>query len=351
MKTLQNYTVNGKLLRSDTGTPIVVGNLVKLYLDTEAVESFPEYVLAVVQHPVVDTACGQQTAYAFEYDETELGGEVSFLRVSDVVEVQYASTGTGTVESVGLSAPSIFTVSNSPVTSVGTLTFALNSQTAAKFLGSPAGASGVPTFRAITGGDITNLEISHVTNLTTTTSTIEGDITTIQGDVTTIQGDITTIQGDISSLTVTINNLQGEVDNIISPVYDWRVTAGEQTSATTRVFWYRGGTFHDASGSIVVPSGSFDMERGVIYLKIARDPSSRAATAVTVEQAASLPSPSTEEFQYRPLAFVNVTGTTLVNQRQFGEIRVIEMEIVFNGETKLATFDMCARNAYDPPTP
>lgn len=62
--------------------------------------------------------------------------------------------GSGTVTSVGLSMPSIFTVTNSPVTTTGTLTATLASQTANKFFASPSGASGVPTFRSITSTDI-----------------------------------------------------------------------------------------------------------------------------------------------------------------------------------------------------
>jgi hypothetical protein len=60
----------------------------------------------------------------------------------------------GTVSSVALTAPAIFTVSGSPVTSAGTLSFSLNSQTANLVLASPASGSGTPTFRAIVASDI-----------------------------------------------------------------------------------------------------------------------------------------------------------------------------------------------------
>lgn len=61
---------------------------------------------------------------------------------------------TGGVTSVGLSMPSQFTVTNSPVTTSGTLTASWNSQTANYVLASPDGTSGVPTFRALTNTDI-----------------------------------------------------------------------------------------------------------------------------------------------------------------------------------------------------
>ncbi|KVV12420.1 hypothetical protein [Burkholderia ubonensis] len=75
--------------------------------------------------------------------------------------------GTGTVTSVGLSMPSQFTVTNSPVTSSGTLTAAWNNQSAAQVLAGPAsGAAAAPTFRALVGSDIppfTGSGASHTT--------------------------------------------------------------------------------------------------------------------------------------------------------------------------------------------
>lgn len=65
------------------------------------------------------------------------------------------SAGSGTVTSVGLSLPSIFTVSNSPVTTTGTLTATLASQAQQLFLAGPASGSGTPTFRYITTSDFT----------------------------------------------------------------------------------------------------------------------------------------------------------------------------------------------------
>ncbi|WP_031496756.1 glycine-rich domain-containing protein [Bryobacter aggregatus] len=62
-----------------------------------------------------------------------------------------ASVGnSGTVTSVGLSLPGIFSVSNSPVTSSGTITATLGTQTANfVWAGPTAGAAAAPTFRAL----------------------------------------------------------------------------------------------------------------------------------------------------------------------------------------------------------
>ncbi|KVR43366.1 hypothetical protein WK18_18165 [Burkholderia ubonensis] len=75
--------------------------------------------------------------------------------------------GAGTVTSVGLTMPSQFAVSNSPVTGSGTLTAAWNNQSAAQVLAGPAsGAAAAPTFRALVGSDIppfTGSGASHTT--------------------------------------------------------------------------------------------------------------------------------------------------------------------------------------------
>lgn len=62
------------------------------------------------------------------------------------------SAGTGTVTSVGLSLPSFITVSGSPVTTSGTLTGTLATQTAGTFFAGPtSGSAAAPTFRALQG--------------------------------------------------------------------------------------------------------------------------------------------------------------------------------------------------------
>lgn len=68
-----------------------------------------------------------------------------------------AGAGAGSVTSVALSAPAEFSVSGSPVTASGTLTFAKASQTANYFWAAPNGASGAPVFRAIVAADIPTL--------------------------------------------------------------------------------------------------------------------------------------------------------------------------------------------------
>lgn len=70
--------------------------------------------------------------------------------------------GTGTVTSVGLTLP-LYTISNSPVTSFGTLTGALQSQTANTLLGGPtSGSPAAPTFRNLVGADFSTQSANAV---------------------------------------------------------------------------------------------------------------------------------------------------------------------------------------------
>lgn len=63
--------------------------------------------------------------------------------------------GSGTVTSVALSLPAIFTVSGSPITTSGTLSATLASQTAnTVFSGPSSGGSAAPTFRALVLADL-----------------------------------------------------------------------------------------------------------------------------------------------------------------------------------------------------
>lgn len=68
-----------------------------------------------------------------------------------------AGAGSGSVTSVALSAPAEFSVTGSPVTGSGTLTFSKASQTANYFWAAPNGAGGAPVFRAIVAADIPTL--------------------------------------------------------------------------------------------------------------------------------------------------------------------------------------------------
>lgn len=88
------------------------------------------------------------------------GGTSNFLR-ADGTWATPAGTGGGTVNSVGLSLPSIFSVTGSPVTNTGTLTGTLVNQSANVVLAGPAsGAAATPTFRALVAGDLPSTTVT-----------------------------------------------------------------------------------------------------------------------------------------------------------------------------------------------
>ena len=60
----------------------------------------------------------------------------------------------GYVSSVGLTAPTIFSVTGSPVTDTGTIALSLVSQTARSVFAAPTGLAGTPSFRALEAADI-----------------------------------------------------------------------------------------------------------------------------------------------------------------------------------------------------
>jgi hypothetical protein len=74
----------------------------------------------------------------------------------------FTGGGAGSVTSVGLSLPSIFLVSGSPVTTSGTLTGTLATQSANTFFRGPtSGGAATPTFGLITTADITGLLVAN----------------------------------------------------------------------------------------------------------------------------------------------------------------------------------------------
>lgn len=69
----------------------------------------------------------------------------------------WTTAGAGTVSSVGLAMPGIFSVTGSPVTGLGTLTATLATQAANLVWAGPTiGAASSPTFRALVGADLPN---------------------------------------------------------------------------------------------------------------------------------------------------------------------------------------------------
>lgn len=94
-------------------------------------------------------------AYLF-WDE-DLQGLFAY-DVGGAAWVDLTASGTGTVTSVAMTMPGIFSVAGSPVTGAGTLAVTLATQTANKvFAGPSSGGAAAPTFRSLVAADIPDL--------------------------------------------------------------------------------------------------------------------------------------------------------------------------------------------------
>lgn len=124
--------------------------------------------------------------------------------------LSWTSLGSGTVTSVALSLPSIFSVTGSPITASGTLSATLTSQAQNLIFASPDGSSGAPAFRGIVGNDIG----SGVVNILSINATGTADSTTfLRGD-----GSWQPASATAGSLTLVLanGNTTGANDIIIS---------------------------------------------------------------------------------------------------------------------------------------
>lgn len=98
---------------------------------------------------------------------TTLPGATQAVTVDASGNMGYASLGAGgTVTSVAVAVPADMTAT-AAITTSGTITISRNSQAAALFLGSPAGATGVPTYRALVATDIPTLTASKISDFDT----------------------------------------------------------------------------------------------------------------------------------------------------------------------------------------
>jgi hypothetical protein len=139
------------------------------------------------------------------------------------------ASGSGSVTSVGISAPSVFTVSGSPITASGTLALSLASQAAnSAWMGPTTGGSTAPVFRALVLADLPTITSSKVDStieivahkgaasgyagLDTGSHLLATNFPAIGGDVTTSAGTVTAavvaLQGHpVSSTTPTTNQV------------------------------------------------------------------------------------------------------------------------------------------------
>ena len=145
------------------------------------------------------------------------------------------------VTSVGLSAPTEFTVSGSPVTGSGTLTFAKNNQNAnLVYAGPSSGGAAAPTFRAIVAADVPTLN----QNTTGTAANVTGTVAIANGGTgqTTAYAakDALTVQGsNIASASTT--NLATATGELVIVTGNATITAlGTAAAGVERVVQFSG---------------------------------------------------------------------------------------------------------------
>ena len=156
------------------------------------------------------------------------GDDSTKVATTAYVQDELASFGSGTVTSVGLSLPSIFSVSNSPVTTSGTLTGALASQTAGRVFAAPASQNGTPVFRDLVAGDIPDLSSSY---LPISGGTVSSNLT-ISGNLT-VNGTTTTV----NSTTVSVDDKNIELGSTASPTDASADGGGITLKGTTDHTW------------------------------------------------------------------------------------------------------------------
>lgn len=134
-----------------TANGVLLGNGTSAFSATAALAA-DEVLRGVASSAPTGTAvpnCGSATQ-ALSYDTT-----------THTFGCQTINAGSGTVTSVALSAPSVFSVSGSPVTTTGTLDFAFASgQTANRVLATPNGSTGALSLRAIVGADLPAINLA-----------------------------------------------------------------------------------------------------------------------------------------------------------------------------------------------
>ena len=146
--------------------------------------------------------------------------------------------GAGTVTSVALSLPNIFTVGGSPVTSTGTLSATLATQQAnAVFAGPGTGANASPTFRALVAADIPDLSATYLTTSAASSTYAPLDSPALSGTPTAPTADQTTNTTQIATtayVRTAVSNLVDGAPELLDTLNELAAAIGDdQNFAST----------------------------------------------------------------------------------------------------------------------
>jgi uncharacterized protein (TIGR02145 family) len=189
-------------------------------MHAKTVASYPEIDPVFVAHPANGITGTNITNWTTAY-EWGNHGSAGYVPNTRTITINGApldltanrSWSVGTVTSVGLSLPAIFTLTGSPLTTSGTLTATLASQTANMVFSSPDAGAGVPVFRSLVASDIPNLDWSKITS---------GKPTTLSGY------GITDAVNTIGNQTIAGNKIFTGTTTVPTPV--------DATDATTKAY-------------------------------------------------------------------------------------------------------------------
>ncbi len=174
---------------ANDGSPLSGGNVYTYAAGTLTPKTmYSDTALTVpISNPIVLNAAGRPVASATDATEVALyptSGSYKWIvknssgstiwTQDDIPSVAILS---GTVTSVALTMPAIFSVAGSPITTSGTLAVTLATEAANTVWSGPAsGSAATPTFRALTFADMLILESDVTTQFDKTTSTAYADV-------------------------------------------------------------------------------------------------------------------------------------------------------------------------------
>jgi hypothetical protein len=210
---------------------------------------------AKIQNVAASRLLGRYAATAGVTQEISIGAGLSLNATTGVL----SATGTGgTVTSVGLTMPSIFTVSNSPVTASGTLTATLANQNANLVFASPAtGTASTPTFRALVVNDLPSIPHTKITGApwisANQTITLSGDISgSGTTAITTTIGNSTVTFAKMQNLTG--SRLMGRYAATSGDIQEIAIGSGLNLNATTGLLTASGSGGTVTSVALSMPS-------------------------------------------------------------------------------------------------
>lgn len=164
-ETLQGYRSSDMLKVNSSGSNVLTqSNLESLFMTSTRFNALSALVDGTstsyvksssngAQIPVLTGAPAAPTQGAIWYDTSD--NRLKYRTGINTTET--LGTGSGSVSSVSLTAPSELSVAGAPITGSGTIALTWANQTTNKVFAAPDGSTGAPSFRALTANDIPSL--------------------------------------------------------------------------------------------------------------------------------------------------------------------------------------------------